>query len=187
MDESGVDSVLERMGENRPFATRLYVLLDAARNPQIWPAIRDAEEQHICLFAGKLEPAVVEVAPYIVALEPDAAFTKWLLAKGWGDSWGIWFAAPVDLDELQKHFRHFTQVRDDNQKTLYFRFYDPRVWRDYMELADDSDRGQLFGPVDCFWSEGKSPAELITYTRESNGAVKSNTQPVSVTTDQGAA
>lgn len=176
MDDGAVEKVLERMESVRPFGTRLYALLDAARHPQIWPALRDADEQHQCLFAGKLDPAVVEVAPYIVALEPDAAFTKWLLSKGWGDSWGIWCASPADLGELHHHFRHFTQVCDEKQKTLYFRFYDPRVWRDYMELADDSDRGQLFGPIDCFWAEGLSAQEIIVYQRENNGAVQIQTQ-----------
>lgn len=171
MDDATKAQVLERIAETRPFGTRLFALLDAARDPRIWPAVRDADEPHECLFAGKLDPELQAAAPYLVELEPEAAFTGWLLTHGWGDSWGLWMAAPADLEALRHHFRHFTMVEDADRKQMYFRFYDPRVWRDYMAVADDSDRGQLFGPIDCFWVENTDPTSALHYYRDVSNAV----------------
>jgi len=132
---------------------RLYALLDGARDPRIVPRIEAADVEARCLLDGELHPSLAAAAPYLVALEPAAPFTRALLAEGWGDAWGVLLTAAAPLDALRRHFRRFLRVADEDGRPLMFRYYDPRVLRLYLPTCTPDELALVFGPVSSYLIE----------------------------------
>jgi hypothetical protein len=158
-------------------ATALYAILDAARNGSIYPAIRKSGFQFECLYRGELDPDLADAAPYLVRLEAEMPFTHWLIAKGWGDSWGILFVAAVPFRDMRQHFRKFLMVYGPDRNPLYFRYYDPRVIRVYLPTCNAKELGMVFGPVQCYMLEDDDPRTLLRFTTAS-GSLRQQKLPV---------
>ena len=105
------------------------------------------------------------MAPYLVRLEPDAPFTDWVLARGWGHHWGIFVHARVGLKTLRSHLRRFLKVKDADGKQLIFRYYDPRVLRVYLPTCNADELEVLFGPVHRYHVEVEDAQALLEYGR----------------------
>jgi hypothetical protein len=146
--------------------TQLYAILDGARDSRIHRRVLDGRFAHSCLYAGKLPPELIEVAPYLVRLEPDHPLAMSLLSEAWGNSWGIFLRAPPGLETLRKHFRRFLKVRDEQGKVLVFRYYDPRVLRAYLPTCNAGELEFLFGPVLQFYAESEDASALLAYSNE---------------------
>lgn len=107
---------------------------------------------HACLYAGALAPDLAAVAPYLVALPPDDAVTRWVLDAGWGRPWGVFVRTLAPFDVLRRHLRRFLVVHDEPPpggvpRRLLFRYYDPRVLVPYVESCTVAERRAFFGPV----------------------------------------
>lgn len=137
--------------------TRVFTILDGASVPNLRDNMGTFNPEHICLFRGELEPDMAEVAPYLAFLERDAPFTDWVLTNGWGEHWGIFGVTKADLKELRKHFRKFLIVYDESGKSLYFRYYDPRVLRIYLPTCNANELKTVFGPVESYLVEDEEP------------------------------
>lgn len=141
---------------------RAYMLVDAARNPEIHGMlVRHQDAVPIrCLYQGELAEQLADVSPYIVALERGAVLVDWLLREGWGDGWGVIVHSPLDLDDARRHFRRFTVVNTEDGRTLLFRFYDPRVLRVFLPTCDRGQLDQLFRGVVRYMTEDEGGAVL---------------------------
>ena len=135
----------------------VFAILDGASVRDLPANLASFDPEHICLYRGELEPDMSEVAPYLAILEHDAHFTNWVLSNGWGNHWGIFGIAQAGLPILRKHFRHFLMVSDDTGKSLFFRYYDPRVWRDFLPECDSDELNTVFGPVISYLVEDENP------------------------------
>lgn len=153
---------------------RVYAILDAARNEKIYPALIESMSDrdfrclyagHQLLFLGKMPRVLAGASPYLVKLQPRANFTRWLISRGWSDSWGIFCVSSSTLDELLHHFRRFLMVKDESGKALYLRYYDPRVLRVYLPSCNDKELSMVFGPVERYYVEGEESNTLIEYSR----------------------
>ncbi|MFH1216450.1 MAG: DUF4123 domain-containing protein [Pseudomonadota bacterium] len=128
-------------------ASKLYAILDGARDDRIYHALASCDCEYLCLYKGRLPLVLAEAAPYLVELKPQSRFAEWLVNTGWGNSWGIFFTARKDLFDVVSHFRQFILVEDEERNTLYFRFYDPRVMRVYLLTCNSEELKTVFGPV----------------------------------------
>lgn len=137
------------------------MLLDAAREPGIPSLIRRSHLDHRCLLRGRLPPVLAAVAPYLVSLSPRPAFTRTVLERGWGESWGIFVRSQAILPELARHFRQLLLVQNELGRELFFRFYDPRVLRPYLPTCTPAELRTVFGPVDVFALEGGEEDTLL--------------------------
>jgi hypothetical protein len=147
--------------------SRAFAILDAARDDAIYPAILRADCEWCCLYRGDAATTMAEVAPYLVELNPESRFTPWLLEHAWGNSWGVFLNTPVKMEILQRHFRRFLMVRLPDGRSVYFRFYDPRVLRPYLPTCVPTELETLFGPVDRFVIEsGDTNHEIIIFSRD---------------------
>jgi len=153
----------------------LYAVLDGARNSYIYPTLMATGAVNRCLYAGhqllylgKMPQALAAVAPYIVQLKPDSPFARWIVKEGWGDHWGIFLTSTANLTELLRHFRRFVMVKEESGRLLYFRFYDPRVFRPYLPTCNEADLEMIFGPVDRFYIEAADSAQLLELRRENS-------------------
>ena len=147
-------------GENR-----LYGVLDGAQAPTIQPAIAEAQNKSNCLFSGQMPPDLAAAAPWLVALEPGDTFTEWLLSSGWGKSWAVLFTAPASFKQVRSHLRTLFQVRDERGRKLYFRWYDPRVLREYLPTCTPEELATVFGPIEVFLAEDETPNVLLEFRR----------------------
>ena len=157
--------------------TSLYAVLDGARHATIYSAIQKSGFQFECLYRGEIDSDLAEAAPYLVRLEPDMPFTHWLIAKGWGDSWGIFLVAAAALRDVRQHLRKFLMVYDADGKPLYFRYYDPRVLRVYLPTCNAEELGIFFGPVQSYMLEDADSRTLLRFTTAS-GTLQQQKLPV---------
>jgi hypothetical protein len=157
--------------------TGLYAVVDGARNASIHSAIQKSGFQFECLYRGELDPDLAEAAPYLVRLEPDMPFTHWLIAKGWGDSWGIFLVTAASLRDMRQHLRKFLMVYDPDNKPLYFRYYDPRVLRVYLPTCNAEELAMFFGPVQSYMLEDDDSGTLLRFTTAA-GSLQQQRLPV---------
>ena len=166
---------LQKLLEQEMFAdpaTHVYAVLDGAAIPTLRDKLYEEEPEHACLYAGDLEPDLEEVAPYLVRLEPGSRFTTWLIENGWGNHWGIFAGSTEELRSVRKHFRTFLLVQGPDGKTLYFRYYDPRVMRVYLPTCNEEETSTVFGPLQWYLMEGEEERELIRFRSGEEGALQ---------------
>ena len=143
--------------------SRLWAVLDGARDKRIFPSLDLLERDYCCLYAGKLDPRLARAAPYLVRLEKGDRFSDFLLDQGWGRNWGIFLRTCTSFEELRKHLRTFLRVRDESGRRLIFRWYDPRVFRVYLPTCSAKELRTIFGPVDRYLVE-RPGGGLIEYS-----------------------
>jgi hypothetical protein len=134
-----------------------FVLLDGASAPGLVKQLYEHEPEYCCLYRGELEPDMAVVAPYLARLEPGTAFAELILKEGWGAHWGSLFLTGAELRTLRDHFRQFHSVELPDQRTVLFRYYDPRVLRSFLPVCNAEELKAFFGPVQQFIVEGDSP------------------------------
>lgn len=133
----------------------LYGVFDAARDERVLVLLREAVEEHRSLYEGSRGLALAEVAPYLVRFTPDSRLLRALVKEGWGESWGVYFTSARGPKAVRRHLRRFLMVEEETTgKRLYFRFYDPRVWRDFLALATTRQKSEMFEEIDEILLEG---------------------------------
>jgi hypothetical protein len=143
--------------------TSLFALVDGARNPRVVKALGQSGLEHECLFAGRLEPALLAASPYIVKLALGDPACQRLIEESWGQAWGVFLAARTSLREVRRHLRTFLRVQTEDRKKLFFRYYDPRVLRVFLPTCDANQLQQLFGPIRRFDMEAADSANLVRF------------------------
>ena len=131
----------------------VYAVLDGASVEGLRMKLYQMSPPHYCLFRGQLTPDVEEVAPYVIGLVPDAAFTEWVLEECFGNHWGVFALSRNSLTEMRRHFRSLLTVPDETGKPMIFRFYDPRVMQNYLPTCNAGELETFFGKVDQYFAE----------------------------------
>jgi len=146
----------------------VYAVLDAASIPGLASMMEGLKHQHCCLFSGDLAGGVAEAAPYLVHLAPDDALTNMAFDKGWGNAWGIYALIPkqVEFQAVRKHFRMFLMVRNPEGEPIYFRYYDPRVFRVYPPTCTAEEGTYVFGPVQCYFMESEEGDSFLRFEKD---------------------
>ncbi|SPD72770.1 conserved hypothetical protein [uncultured Desulfobacterium sp.] len=152
--------------------SKVFVILDSARDDIIYPRLAESDAQKGSLLIGDQARELAAVAPYLVELDQEDPFTQWLLDQGWGKSWGIFAESEATFIELRHHLRSFLRVGDENGKTLFFRYYDPRVIRVFFPICDSAQLRTMFGPVKQYFVEGEEGKTLIQYSMRDNKLVQ---------------
>jgi Domain of unknown function (DUF4123) len=142
---------------------KVWAVLDGARDRRIYPAVIDCYLNKCCLYSGDLPSELQLTAPYLIELDRDDRFTRYIINQGWGNSWGIFFRTNAGMERLRRHLREFLVVKDEGGKRLIFRYYDPRVLRVYLPTCFTRELQTVFGPIEHFLVEGEDPATLIRF------------------------
>jgi hypothetical protein len=140
----------------------IWGILDAARDPGIYRALLDSRLEFRCLYAGKLPRELEMNAPQLVELSPTSRLMERWLDEGWGQAWGVLLRID-DPSNLRHHLRKFLKVRDEQGRSLLFRYYDPRVLRVYLPTCTAAELAQLFGPVEAWVLETPDGTSLAEY------------------------
>lgn len=143
----------------------LFAVLDGASVPGLLDKLKAMKPENTCLFSGELAPDVAQTAPYLVSLARGHEFTDWVVAQGWGEHWGIFAAADeaTNFRQMRNHFRTFLMVRRYDGKSLYFRYYDPRVMRVYLPTCTADELAYVCGPIAAYFMESRDAAALLRF------------------------
>jgi hypothetical protein len=142
---------------------KVWAVLDGARDQRIYSAVVGCYLNNCCLHSGDLPSELQLTAPYLIELDRDDRFTRYIINQGWGKSWGIFFWSEAGMERLRRHLREFLVVKDERGKRLIFRYYDPRVLRVYLPTCLTRELQTVFGPIERFLVEGEDPATLIRF------------------------
>lgn len=143
-----------------------YLLIDAARALSGLQVLMDTNSKFECLYKGKMASSLGQVAPYLFECDANGTLFEKFVEYGWGNAWGIPLISNADFIELHHHFRRFLMVQTEDYKQLYFRFYDPRVLRDFLPTCSDAQLKSFFGPVEQFICEEEDPLYNFIYRLE---------------------
>jgi hypothetical protein len=144
-----------------------YAVLDGASNPALLDHLYDVERpEFACLYRGELEPDIAECAPYLVRLQQGSAFTQWLVGNCLGNHWGIFALSQEELPKLLHHFRKLNIIYDgDSNQPVLFRYYDPRVLRNFLPTCSREVVVDFFGPVKAYFAEAEDADAHIRFDR----------------------
>lgn len=143
----------------------VWAILDCARDPKIYLALLESKLEFRCLYSGKLPRALEMVAPHLVELSPSNRLIGRWLDEGWGQSWGVLLKID-DASNLRHHLRKFLKVRDEDDRRLIFRFYDPRVLRAYLPTCVAQEWQQFLGPIAAYLAEGPGGDSLVSFVKD---------------------
>ncbi len=129
-----------------------------------------AQEQKQCLYDGQSATELASWAPYLVKLPLDSPFTKAILDLGWSKGWASYFTSSAPFEEIRHHFRKFLMIQLQGGEEVYFRFYDPRVLRDFLPTAIPSEATVFFGPVQQWLIESED-SETMLILQHTEGAL----------------
>lgn len=142
----------------------VFAVLDGASAQGLVKSLYEHEPEYCCLYRGELAPDMATVAPYLVRLEAESKFTEVVLGEGWGAHWGSFVVSAANLRTLRDHFRLFQTVELPDQRTVLFRYYDPRILRTFLPVCNGAELGTFFGPVQKFVVEGESPEAGLKFS-----------------------
>jgi len=149
---------------------RLYFLADAARMHGEIHHAKELNPEHTCLYEGDSERFLSAVAPWLFSLERGGAFAKWLSNHGHARSWGVILHFAEDSLQLYKHLRRHLIVQAEDGTDMYFRYYDPRVLRNYIPSCKSGALHDLFGPIRTFAAEDDE-GMLVEYSLDDSGSL----------------
>jgi hypothetical protein len=141
-----------------PSKESLFAVLDGASVPKLPRRLKEDAVPAISLLSDKPPADLAETGPWLVSLTPKT-FGEWVIAN-WGSHWGVLATSSSPIESLIKHFRELVQARLPDGRTVYFRFYDPRVLRVFLPTCDAAQIDQVFGPVSQFMCEDDGGAVL---------------------------
>lgn len=138
-----------------------YMVIDGASVPTLIDRLYDHQPSFSCLLTGPLEPDMREVAPYLVELREGEPFADWVLANGFGQHWGIVMRSRLEHDQVRRRLRRLLFARGDDGDSLFFRFYDPRVFREFIPRCSEADLWPWFDDVDYYLVEAGGPLPTL--------------------------
>ena len=147
LDEKTLEKDTALFGESLP-ELKCYFILDANKHKYLAP------ENFHCriesLFQGEFADITKDIAPYLVEVIPYPDYSSESELMGlfsdegamtrfnWHEELGVFIHSRYDFDTVLRHLRHFPVMKDENGKWFFFRFYDPKVLRNYLEVIATS-------------------------------------------------
>lgn len=159
----GADAALARLTTLRESGD-LHALVDASRGDRVLELLDASIDVGRSLYEGVQGVALEASAPFLVRLDPASALLERLVMEGWDLGWASYFTSAESERDLRRHFRRFLFVEAEGiPGRVYFRFYDPRVLRDFVAIATPMQRAELLGPIDrlVLPSEDGSPIDVV--------------------------
>ena len=156
--------------EGLPGYTKVFTIADGAQDKRLYGAVDASRQDRCCLYSvdrrwgGQDLPwQLLMTGPYLVELDPDEDFTRYLLRNGWDRNWGIFFQSVSGMQKVRRHCRDLLVVRDEKGRRLMFRYYDPRVLRAYLPTCLPGELRTIFGPVNVYLVPGDDPETVIVF------------------------
>ena len=138
----------------------LYAILDACDEPRVPEKAELVGNERIAsLYRGAAQRDYWAFAPYLAVV--DETLLDWIAENLWEDNWGIFAVSDVDFPSMRKHFRKFLMVEMPDGEEMYFRYYDPRVLKTFLESATTEELSGFFGPIETFIASELNSDDLM--------------------------
>lgn len=140
----------------------LYIVIDGARDRRIVELARQHVETHQSLYEGAAGENFEDLAPFLVGpMRAHSGLLDRFVLEGWGKRWGIYCTSSNKFAEVRRHFRRFLMVDlESTQEKVYFRFYDPGVFREFWPSCTTAQKRELSEGLDEIFVETKEHALL---------------------------
>lgn len=130
---------------------KLYAVVDGARVPNLEQKVDELDDRAKCLFTGNIAEELGDNAPWLIQLEDGDRLLREMMSRGdkpipwmmWENAPAIYIRSPLPFDDLWKHLRKFTALRDEAGRLMYFRFWDCRILSDFL-IAHEHDGADAF-------------------------------------------
>lgn len=134
-------------------AEYLYMLLDTAQDPRIYPKMQNSINTRCCLFnEDHISEEIKAVSPYLIKIKSVDDFVDWCLREGLVRNWMILLSSnQVHVSELRLHFKRFSIAQMPDGRRYFFRYYDPRVLPAYLLASNQNERDDFFRQCSTFW------------------------------------
>lgn len=171
---SVTSEALQKILNAAPTGTKTYALMDAALDSTIYHTIKTNGSTYANLYTLSWQQPLEDIAPYAVELAPQSTFYQELLTWDWYANWGYFIQSPASLEQLSASFAPLTIAQLQNGTQGFFRFYDPRVIRPFLESASSTQLNIFFAKasrlVVPMLDDGLQGEGAIIYT-VTNGAL----------------
>ncbi len=143
-----------------------YCILDAARiGVQIRKALEIAGESE-SLYTGNNRKNLADVAPYLLVCAEGSKAERWIIGNGYGNNWGIFLDTDEDFQAVCKHLRKLLIVENQDGERLFFRYYDPRVIRDFLPTCSSAQVEDFFGNITKIFVENPDKGNFLVFTHK---------------------
>jgi hypothetical protein len=146
--------------------TPLYAIIDTARDRQAFSVLETADCHYEILYPPRLAFDMDDRGPHLVSVRPGSFCLELLINAGWGNSWGIYLAGPGDFVAVRRHLQRLLFVHLHDGRQALFRFYDPRVLRDYLPNCSEAKLDQFFGPLTTIYLESGNGQDLHSFSMD---------------------
>lgn len=167
----------------------LYALVDAARSDQVLPKLASGQCNYQSLFVGTEKEPLFSAGPFILSPSKDRSLFEWFATEAWGKSMVLFFTSQAPYDQLLHHLQSLLKVITEEDDELFFRYYDPRVLRNYLPNCDTASSWRFMGPITRLMVEAEEGERLLCWKRETLGSLPTCDEaiwrrPLYVTADQ---
>lgn len=143
---------------------RLYAVVDPAREPSVLDWLNDVRLPYQCLFQGEKAKTLAEEAPYLVHFGQDTGALRKLVETHHDGAAVTYLVSDAPFYVMRRHLRRIQMVQTDDDETLFFRYYDPRIARVFLPTCDEVQIRWMFGEVVERWlTEGIEPGQLLEH------------------------
>lgn len=132
----------------------LYVLVDMSRGAPYAYSVPSWAGGFLSLYSGQSRIELAEVSPYIGIIEKTEDFLEEMLENSSVRSSLVLLSSAEELDLVRAHLRKFLTIALESGALMYFRYYDPRILRDFLPTCDSKQLREFFGPIDAFGVQG---------------------------------
>lgn len=152
--------------------TPLYAVIDTARDRRAFALREGADCEYQPVYPPGFSFAMDRRGPHLIALRPDSCFFNRLIHAGWGNSWGIFLSGPSDVAAVRRHLRRLLFVQLHGGERALFRFYDPRVLREFLPSCGERELRLFFGPLTAIYLESRDGREVVCFSLERSGVTE---------------
>ncbi len=145
----------------------LFAIMDGARDRAIRKKLESSTFPYQSLYEGDMGASLAPFGPYLVELPRDGSALQSWLHDGWGQSYGVFLMSEAQFPDIRRHLRRFLTVELEG-RNVYFRFYDPRVLRQFLPQCTYEEWVQFFGPIESFWVESEDARSLLRFRRDAD-------------------
>ncbi|PHM40109.1 hypothetical protein Xmau_02296 [Xenorhabdus mauleonii] len=121
-----------------------YAIIDGAAEQDLFLMLEQYDPPSSCLYSEPLQPELVKIAPYLIQVNEKVKV--WLECRK--TPWGIFVHSTADMKTVRQHLRKYLQVLlPQQEKPVFFRFYDPRNIWDFLDVLSDWEIHCFLGPI----------------------------------------
>lgn len=149
-----------------------YAVIDSAMDDDVYLKIQAEAPQQRILLDGEEAEAFEAAAPYLVQLNKGDKFTQWVFDEIYAHNAALFIKSTQDIDSLAEHLKAYVKIQmpiedlygEVETQWVYFAFYDPRVFPDFIESNTAEQNAEFFQEIDeCACESADDKFEFNSY------------------------